>query len=351
MGCKFLAASAAIALSLAACAGDEGGTDPDDGGPAESAPLPEGDDDWQQVVDAATDEGQVVVYTALNPETISRLEAAWAEDYPDIGLEVLRGTSGELLARIEQERETGADGADVWITTELGWFNDRAAEGELLELSGPNREEWPDEFVESDGFAPVLSVEPFGIIYNTTLIDEAPQDYSDLSDPQYEGLITVSDVVATIVTDYYRWIEETRGEEVIEGMAAQNPSVMTGSVPIAQAVASGEAAATPYGFPSSVKGLQDQGAPIEFVLPDPALGVPYIGGSLGWSQRPNAAQVFLDWAMSSNAQEPWAANEWSASPLGVETGLDITTIEPSDPGALDADTIDELNTRYAELFR
>jgi iron(III) transport system substrate-binding protein len=362
----YVAVMAVFLLMASACGGGDDTASPDGDSPTavQTDDATEGDatagdtegdaaadGEWDQVVADAREEGKVVVYTALNPSTIERLQAAWSEEYPDIELEVLRGTSGELQARIDQERETNADGGDVWITTELGWFEDRVAEDELLQLTGPHAEEWPQEYMEADGHAPVLSMEPFGIIYNTDVVDEAPADYEDLTGPQFENNLTMSDVVATIVTGYYAWIEETRGEDVFVGLAEQNPTIMTGSVPIAQSVAAGEAAGSPYGFPSAVKGLQAEGAPIEYVQPDPALGIPYVGGAFGWSQRPNAAQVFMDWAMSMDAQEPWAADGWSASPLGVESGLDISKIGAWDPSGWDEQRVEEFNARFEELFK
>lgn len=288
--------------------------------PSSSAP----DTGWNEILEAARQEGQVVVYSGDNPAANDRLAAGFAEAYPDISIEIIRGVQYEPM--LDQERESGADGADLYIVTTQAWFAERAAEGALLAPVGPHAADWPSEYLV-DGAVVQGSINPFVIAYNTDQVPNPPVGFADLLDPQYSGQLASSSVVASVVAGWYDWLE-TSSPGYIKALAAQQPSFYEGSVPVAQAVAAGEHAIGVFAFPGSVQPLVDEGAGIDYVVPDPTVGTVSNIAALGWAHRPNAALVFLDWVMSPEGQQAWNGVGVTASPLeGIPGELEVANLE------------------------
>src|SRR6202011_2812362 len=87
--------------------------------------------EWTKIVAAAKKEGTVNLYSAQPAPLITRLVAGFKAAYPDIPIEFVRLTSGALQAKVDQERATNADGADVVITSEVAWSEAFAKDGNL----------------------------------------------------------------------------------------------------------------------------------------------------------------------------------------------------------------------------
>src|SRR5258706_16382017 len=87
---------------------------------------------WNSVLQAANKEGRVTLYSSLQPPVLRRLIADFQKAYPGIQVEINRATGGLLLAKIDMERQTQADGGDVLIAAELGWMEARAGEKALF---------------------------------------------------------------------------------------------------------------------------------------------------------------------------------------------------------------------------
>lgn len=348
-----LAILASLGLVAAAC-GDDDDTAAGDGGGAESASASEdcrntSDPAWAETVEEAESEGQVVFYSATPPPVIDRLVEGFNEIYPDIAVEHTRGPSGELITRIDQERESGVTGADVFVTTEELYLEERAAGGDLLAMEGPSVAAFPADYRVGDDIL-IGGVEPLTIVYNTTLVTDPPESYEDLLAPEYEGKLGSSELAATTVVAWYDWVNETNGGDFMERLAAQHPRFYVGAVPNAQAVASGEVSATVFGNISATKPLMDEGAPIEYVVPDPAFGFAYSAAGLSAAGNPAAAQVFLDYLASPCGQEAWHGTGETASPLGVEGSLPIDTVQPYNPSDYPEATVDTFTAEWNQIF-
>src|SRR5690606_25857312 len=83
---------AAVCLPLAAAAGSA----PDDDASGAAG-------DWDSIVAAAVEEGEVTLYSVVVPEINDRLESAFEDAYPDIDLEIIRTVGGEIDANLDAE--------------------------------------------------------------------------------------------------------------------------------------------------------------------------------------------------------------------------------------------------------
>ena len=307
--------------------------------------------EWAKTLAAARKEGKVVFYTAQPTGSLARLVDGFKKAHPDIAMESTRGPSAQLFPRVQQELASGADGGDVWITTELLWLIDRAREKKLLRPAGPASTGWPAQFLV-DGTVLLAGREPFVIPYNKNLVPNPPRGYADLLRPEFRGRVGTSELAATTVVAFYDWLEKTQGGDFLEKLRAQNPKLYLGGVPIAQAVASGEVSVGVFGQPTATQPLMDKGAPIGYIVPNPGLGVEYIGAAFGWSRRPNAALVLLDYLMSAEGQTAWHGTGETASPRpGIPGSLAISSITPWDPHAYPADVANRYRERWTRMFK
>ena len=307
--------------------------------------------EWTKVLATAKKEGTVNLYSAQPAPLITRLVTGFKAANPDIPIEFVRLTSGALLAKVDQERAAGADGADVVITSEVAWTEAFAKAGNLLTPAGPATAEWPSRYVRS-GAVIIAGLEPFVIPYNVKLASPAPKGYADLLRPEFKGKLSTSELNATGNIAWYDWLEKTQGADFLLKLKAQNPRIVTGSVPAAQSVAAGEHVIAALGLPSSAKPMIQQGAPIDYVVPNPAFGVEYPIAAGKWSKRPNAALVLLDFLMSRAGQTAWHGQGETASPLpNIAGSLAAATITPYDPAAYPPSKVQSYREYWTKIFK
>jgi iron(III) transport system substrate-binding protein len=269
---------------------------------------------WNDVVAAAKKEGRVVIYGAAAPETMQRVAAGFRKAYPDIAIEAQRGSSGPMLTKVDQERNTNADGADVFLSTETSWYLARLREGKLIKPSGPALATWPARYI-SQGTIVSASLQYFVIGYNKTQVPVPPKGYADLLRPEFKGKIGTSNLASTLVIAWYDWLEKSQGGDYLVKLRAQNPKIYVGPPPVAQATASGEVAIGAFVNQQTLQTLIDKGAPVGMVVPSPALAYPYQLSALGWSKRPNAALVLVDYLMTRDGQTVLNGQDGAPSPL------------------------------------
>jgi len=299
---------------------------------AQASPAPMSAD-WEKVVAAAKKEGHVVVYSALDATVNKRIKEDFEKANPGIEMVYETNPSGVLLSKMGQERSAGADGADVPVFTEAGWVLDRLKEGAIKPPIGPNAAMWPAEY-KFENTLPVIAFEAIGMAYNYNLVKTPPTSYADLLKPEFKDKLATIEIASTAVVAFYDWLEKTQGSDFLPKLAAQHPKLYVSGAQAAQMLGSGELAVSafmPLGFGTT---MINQGAPMKMAFAPSIIGSRYITAALGWSKRPNAAQVFLDYLMSRRGQTTWVAAGHAVSPLpNIPDSLDvnrITVLDTSD---------------------
>jgi iron(III) transport system substrate-binding protein len=283
--------------------------------------------EWTRTLAAAKKEGRVTFYGSTPVQAGQRLLAGFKKAYPDIAIDYTRLSSGEMVSRIDQERASNADGGDVWLGAEVLWFQSRDKEGQLLKLVGPNAADWPKQYWRSPNSV-AIGIEPFVMVYNTKLVPNPPKTYADLLTPAFKGRIGANELAASSVAAWYDWMEKTQDRDYLTKLKSLNVKLYASAVGTSQAIASGEIAATPgTATVTTTKPLMDQGAPINYVRPVPAFGFEYAAAAFGWSKRPNAAVVLMDYLMSVEGQTILYGTGEGASP------------RPNIPGSMPANEI------------
>lgn len=312
-------------LLVASCgSGASGG---DDGGeqPAEAvdeasalACTGEGDAQWRATVAAAEEEGRVVLYSTLLPEINTRLEAAFEEVYPGIDLEITRTVGPEISSILDAEKQTGTDGADVVSHVNYSWMYDHVDDGYFVEPAGPHSAgpQYAGTDNLKEGVFAVSLLSGIGIAWRTDLVPEPPTSYEDLLDPRFGGgQLGIVDAQGNPSTSsFYAWAQDEFGDDFVSRLAAQDPKVYPTAVPTLEALIAGEVSINAWASSVGVAQAEANGAPIDFVLPDPGFAPLNLSYMLSWSQRPNASQVLFDFMACPAGQEALARDNVSVLP-------------------------------------
>lgn len=297
----------------------------------------------------AEEEGSVVVYTTIPEPQEDRMVEAFNKKYPDIKVTVVRGAA-ELPERIAAETKSGSDGADVFTFSDPAWFTKN--EKDVIDLAGPSAEAWPDEYWAKEGKAAISTMAPFGmIVWNTEKFPEGFKTWEDLLDPSVKGQLgTRSDMSAAYV-GFLDFAEQNLGADYLEKLAAQKPKFYPSAVPMVQAVASGEIGVTNLSVPVIVSSLQESGAPIEAIVPEPGYGISFATGVLENAHRPYAACLYADFVLSEEGQAAYNADGLGASALeGIDGALTTEGLQIFDSEKYTPEVLAEWKTKFDRTF-
>jgi iron(III) transport system substrate-binding protein len=335
----------AVALVALAC----GGTTSSGSQSSSAAVSPA----WQKVIDAAKQEGTVVVYT--NPAQLTDPAAVKAfEDKYGITVKLVRDSSGAIIARVDQERATGTVGADVAFHTEVGWWRLRATAGDLVAPTGPAVKDWPKTSgaTSSQPFiVPTTQVYELGV--NTNLVKTGDiTTWKDVLKPQFKGKVGIQDYLSTGVGGQYEWLDTEIGPNGLQALRAQNPKNYASPNTRVQALASGEIAADIFGLRYAYAPLIQAGAPITLIDPPDTYGLPLGMGILKVAQHPNAAQLFEDFFMTQQGQTLLDGHKYFLSPTNAPDTFPKPTgqVKIFDPGEWPADKAAAYKQQWTALF-
>ncbi len=137
--------------------------------------------------------GNLVLYSSMTENDLGNLIDCFGELYPDVEIEVVNGSAGELTARITAEKEnpqgdvmwgalSNSDG-DIYSDIFMHWLSDH--EDEII-----------DDYKSINGFYNMDHLSSVVFAVNKELEAELGLDirtYEDLLDPKLSGLIFIAD--------------------------------------------------------------------------------------------------------------------------------------------------------------
>ncbi|MBM3346917.1 MAG: extracellular solute-binding protein, partial [Betaproteobacteria bacterium] len=306
---------------------------------------------WNAIVAAAEKEGKVTLYNAATPSIQMRIKAAFEKAHPRITLEWVRYGSGALMAKIDQERSMGAEGADVAVSTETAWFDRHGKQGLVKAPVGPARAGWPANFL-LNGMTPILTMEPIVMMVNTNLVKTPVTGQKDLIRPEFKGRIGVEDLASTFVFAWYDLVEKSEEPGYLAKLAAQQPRIYASTVAGAQSVSAGEIAIANFVNMGAALDAVSKGAPVRVVMPNPAFANQYNAAILGWARRSNAAQVLVNFLMSPAGQESWSGDGASGSPLpNIPNALDARVMRSVDLTPYTPEFTKSYRVRFESMFK
>ena len=353
---RLLAVIGVLSLTAISC-GPEGGSGSTASAgptpPAEPAPAPAPQPEPER-------QGPITVYSGRSEDLIGPLVERF-EAATGIAVEVRYGSSADLALLIETESD--ASPADVFISQSPGAMGYLATQGRLAVLPTSVLDAVAERFRAGDGTWVGLSGRQRVLVYNPDLTDEAdlPDSVLDLTGPRYEGRVGVAPANSSF-QDFITEMRFRSGDEAtlawLEGMAANGAPNYAKNSAIVDAVLRGEVDMGLVNHYYLLRFLaEDPDAPgvNHYFDPDDvgALVIVTAGAVLDTAEQPGAAQEFLEFMLSAEAQG-FYASETREYPLaaGVQPPAELEPLGAGD--ATDTIDFDKLGgglSRTQELIR
>ena len=262
--------------------------------------------------------GTLTVYTALEDDMIEGYLAPFREQYPDIELNIIRDSTGTIIAKVIAEKDNP--------TADVVWG---VAASVLLQLENydlikgytpEGADRLMEDFKDTSEPAMWTGIDAYetAFLVNTDECERlgipVPTTMEDLIDPCYKGLIVMPDPTSSgtgMLT--VNGVLQTMGDEAgWKYLKKLNDNILTyttsGSKP-AKMAASGECVVgISMGYRCAQ--LYQEGNPVQVIFPNEG------NGGSGWEVEANClinkdeinpcAYTFLDWAISDSAMEQYS---------------------------------------------
>jgi iron(III) transport system substrate-binding protein len=258
---------------------------------------------WKKLIAQAKAEGKVVIYSVQNPAGLQDMANAFKAKY-GITVTVNRNIDSVLQSQIDAEQSTKNAIADVWVPSQRRLVYGAINNGWVVDPVGPNffsskfdRKTW------MFGKSFIVGTAILGETWNTQAYRSQITGVSDFTRPEFKGKLGVPDPrVSTSFMDWYLWAQAKYGKDILNKLAAQNPKIYTSTLPMTQAVASGEIAGAPCASGTAVD-LKGQGAPIDYKVLKDNWNAPYYGLILKQAPHPAAAQLLANYMISAEGNK------------------------------------------------
>ena len=339
---NFFGVSAVVAgLGIAACKksdSDAGEKKESDTNSTDAVGAPE------ELVKAAKEEGKLIVYGSCEEEYINAVCANFKSLY-GIDVQAQRLSTGEVAAKIEEEN--GHPSADVWFGGTTDPYNVTSSKGLLEQYEPKNASHLiSDKFksTNKDWYGIYKGI--LGILYDKEELQrlklDVPQDYKDLIDPKYKGLIWSSNyntagtaklIINTVIQKYGH-------DQGIQYLVDLDKNIAqytkSGSGP-SKAIGAGECTIGIGMLHDGIYQIVDQEHE-NVGLQIPSSGASYEVGATAifkGAAHPNAAKLWVEYALSpacvdlaqkngsyqflviDNAKQPEIATEYGLDPNNV----------------------------------
>lgn len=249
--------------------------------------------------------GKVVVYMP-SPSGLNEKYIADFEEKTGVDVELFEGTTGEILARLETEKENPV--ADVVVLA--SWSDGLAMKetGQLMSYTPANVDKVYEGWIDEDSTLFGTSASALGVIYNTTIVPELSADWGELANEEYKDLIAIPDPEKSgSCKDFlagYIYANGESGWTVWENLADMGMTVPGANKAALESVTTGEkgilVAGVDYNAYSSIK----KGEPLEIYYPESGTVInPRPAMILNTSKNVDNAKAFVDYLLSDSAQQ------------------------------------------------
>lgn len=257
--------------------------------------------------------GRLVIYCSATNAFCEEEAKAFGEKY-DVRTSFIRNGSGSTLAKVEAEKRNPQ--ADVWYGGTLD-PQSQAGEMDLLEpYQSANLEQIMPQFRDpakrKGNYSSAVYVGILGFGVNTNRLKEknlpVPQCWKDLTDPIYKGEIQIADpqssgTAYTALATFSQLWGEDQAFDYLKKLNANVSQYTKSGIAPARNAARGETAIG-IGFLHDYSLEKEKGAPLTLVSPCEGTGYEIGGVSiLKGARNLDNAKLFVDWALSKEAQE------------------------------------------------
>lgn len=255
------------------------------------------------LVEAARKEGKLVFYTSVETEFARALTAAFEARHPFIKTDIFRSTHDKIFSRMNVERQTGTYTADVVSVGEFETYH-MQKKGFIAPYKSPSAAAYPDGFKDPNGYWTDLYDNLIVTAYNTTRVkrNELPQRWEDLLHPRWKGRMVLDQNEDRWFANMLYLMGEKKGMEFMQSLAKQEVAIRGGRSLATQLLSAGEFDLQIVAYWYRPYLMKKQGAPVDWIGMEPAVIALHPISIVEKAPQPNAARLFIDFALSDEGQ-------------------------------------------------
>jgi len=252
-------------------------------------------------------EGQFVYYCHENEAGTAAIMEGFQKDFPKIKTSYVRAQTGALYNKILSERSAGRFDVDGIQLSDVAPAVDFEKRGGYELYVGPEMEAYKPEYRSATPGAYFWTGVTFaGLAYNKQKVkgDDIPKSYKDINNPRFRNKISCK--ISASGIQYVQWylLRQIYGNGFWTEFGKQRPRAFDSRVQLFDRLAKGDDDMTALAEYSAYVLYKQRGADVEFVGPPEGLvATPLIIGAVSKAPHPEAAKLFVDWAMSNRGQK------------------------------------------------
>lgn len=251
--------------------------------------------------------GKVVVYCPSPAGLADKVATAFTAA-TGVEVEMFQGTTGEILARLEAEKQNPV--ADVVIMASWADGLQMVEKDEVLSYEIADLSKVQEGWVDADHKIYGYSASAAGVIYNTTLFEEMGADWNELgTNADFKDMIAIPDPLKSgSCKDFLSGFVTSMGEDaanaIIDSWVANglvNPGANKAAL---EAVTTGEKGILIAGVDYNAYSSMAKGEPLNIYYPESGTVInPRPAMILKTSQNLDNAKAFMDFLFSDEAQQ------------------------------------------------
>src|SRR6202521_551747 len=257
-------------------------------------------------VTKAEQEGEVVYYGHDGEAGIAVLLDSFKKDFPKIKTSYVRLQTGALYAKTTAERSAGRHGVDVLQLSDISPAIDFQKKGGYEQYVSPEQASYKAPYQSTPGgYFTWMGVTFAGISYNKSKIkpEQAPKTWKDMLNPIHKDGMSAK--LSTSGMQHMQWymLRKLYGADFWQEFGKLRPRGFDSRAQLFDRLAKGDDRICGLAEYAGYTLFKEKGAEIDFVAPADGLpATPIFIGVVNKAPHPEAAKLFVDWALSNRGQ-------------------------------------------------
>ena len=275
------------------------------------------------LVEKAAAAGTIVMYGSQDESILDQWQDALNTTYPSLDIQILR--LQDAAERMQAESQSGNPVTSIYDSTPADTVILKEA-GALAKYVSPEAADFDVKggFVDPDGFWTASNAAPMIAAFNTNLLtaDKVPTTLEQLADPGFDIPFGRTSIGGRWVAAINQFYGDEKGMQILQGIAAHNPTIFESNSALRAAVSSGQiplAIDTQYGgiVVEQSKGAPDQIATITPLFSD--TGYTVIPKD---APNPYGGALLTDWVLSKDGGQKYLVGNRLGPRSDMDYGLD-----------------------------
>ena len=278
---------------------------------------------WPDLVSEAKKEGKLYWYTTMGVVDHTKYVALFNKKFPFIEVKVRRAGGTRLIPLLQTEHRAGKQLFDVAMGSRFSPSFVRS--GIFAKYISSEAKHFAKGTVDPEGYWADAYANGVGVTYNKEMVppDKVPQKWEDLLKPMWKGKIAKDPREISWYDAVLRTMGQEKGLRFLKRLGQQDLQFRVGFTLKANGLMAGE-------FPlclcyvHQIDRVKKLGAPVDWVKSPDLFVVNKLHPILiaAKARHPNAARLFMDFALSKEAQQFMIKlGRTGSSRLDVETNL------------------------------